>query len=192
MIEVEIRGPLTREEAQKFSEFLRQNGTHVESQDREMILLFDYPGYADDPNKREVDIRLRTTNGKSEVMVKRKLHENNAGRSEYSIAIASMDDAKALAKAFGCGRGLWMHRKKEVFKLDETEWSIAEAVSEDGARQIFYYEAEREAPDADAIEEMRAVLAREAAAHGLSVFTPEEYHDFVGLLGREVNKRIEW
>ncbi len=192
MIEVEIRGPLTKEEAQKFSDFLRQHGEHVESQDREMILLFDYPGYADDPNLREVDIRLRSTNGSSEIMIKHKLHEHNAGRSERSVKIESMEEGKMLAKAFGCSRGLWMHRKKEVFRHGDIEWSIAEALSEDGTTQIFYYEAEREAPDEAAIESIRAELAREATALQLSIFTPDEYHEFVKKLGREVNKQITW
>ena len=192
MIEVEIRGPLTPEEAQKFKEFLRQHGEHLESQDREMILLFDYPGYADDPNKREVDIRLRTTNGKSEIMVKRKLHEHNAGRSEFSVPVASMEEAKMLAKAFGCSRGLWMHRKKDVFRHGGTEWSVAEALGEDGTKQIFYYEAEREATSKEDIENIRHELVKEAEVHNLSVFTPDEYHEFVNLLGREVNKKIEW
>ena len=192
MIEVEIRGPLTKEEAQKFDEFLRAHGEHVESQDREMILLFDYPGYADDPNKREVDIRLRTTNGSTEIMVKRKLHEHNAGRREYSIAVSSMDEAKLLAKAFGCSRGLWMYRKKNVYRYNEIEWSLAKAISENDSKIIYYFEAEREASDASQIEEVRESLAREAAAHNLSVFTPDEYHEFVNLLDREVNKRIEF
>ena len=192
MIEVEIRGPLTKEEAQKFKEFLRLNGAHIESQDREMILLFDYPGYADDPNKREVDIRLRCTNGKSEIMVKKKLHAHNAGRSEYSVPVASMDEAKILASAFGCSRGLWMHRKKDVYRVNGTEWSVAEALSDDGGKQIFYFETEREASSKEDIEIIRHELVKEAGVHNLSVFTPDEYHEFVNLLGREVNKKIQW
>jgi hypothetical protein len=196
MIEVEIRGSLTKEGAQKLTEFLRANGEHVESQNREMILLYDYPGYHDDPNKREVDIRLRDTNGKVEVMIKRKLHEHNVGRHELSIPIAgTLEDAKQLAKAFGCARGLWMHRTKQVFRYKDIEWSVVEALARPengGSKGIWYYEAEQESAEAIDVESVRNALEKEVAALDLSIWTPDEYLEFVTMLGREVNERIEW
>ncbi len=196
MIEVEIRGRLTTEEAQKLAGFLRGNGEFVESHSREMILLYDYPGYADDPNKREVDIRLRDTDGKVEVMIKRKLHEHNVGRSELSIPIAgTLEDAKQLAKAFGCGRGLWMHRTKQVYRYKDIEWSVVEALARPengGSKGIWYYEAEQESAEATDVGSVRNALEKEVGALGLSTWTPEEYLEFVTMLGREVNERIEW
>ncbi|MFZ2886412.1 MAG: hypothetical protein WA021_01185 [Minisyncoccia bacterium] len=195
MIEIEIRGPLTPEGTEKLREFFRANGELLETQDREMILLFDYPGYADDPIKREVDVRLRSTDGKCEVMIKRKAHEHNAGRSEHSIPISgTLEDAKVLAKGFGCARGLWMHRKKEVYSYNGVEWSVVEAVAAPGkdGKDIWYYEAEQEVAEGADVEEVRQALANEAAALNLSIFTPDEYHEFVNMLGREVNQQIEW
>ena len=199
MIEVEIRGRLDKGAATKLRSFFGKKGTLVEKQSREMILLFDNPGYADDPGKREVDIRLRNTNGTCEIMVKRKAHEHNAGRSEVSLKLSdkNLENAKEIVKAFGCSRGLWMHRTKNVYRHNGIEWSIVEAVphpsiKNSAAKRIFYFEAERAARDGADIEKIRMALVAEAERLGLSVFTPEQYYDFVGELGREVNKRVTW
>jgi hypothetical protein len=49
MIEVEVRSELTKEQFDNLSLFLQQNGKLKETQDREMILLLDTPGYNSDP-----------------------------------------------------------------------------------------------------------------------------------------------
>lgn len=189
MIEVEIRGPLTEEGAQKLSEFLRQNGDHVESHTREMIRLYDYPGFDEDTLKREVDIRLRDTDGKCEIMVKKKMSENNVGRSELSLKLrdTNLDTAKAVLKALGYSKGLWMHRKKDVYRYADIEWSIVEA-----PENIFYYEAEQEAEDGADLRKIETHLRAEAEKLQIKVFEPDEYRSFIEFLSEKVNKRIEW
>ena len=189
MIEVEIRGPLTKEGAQKFGEFLRQNGEFIESHVREMIRLYDYPGFAEDSLKREVDIRLRDTDGRCEIMVKKKMSENNVGRSELSLKLqdTNLDNAKAILKALGYSKGLWMHRKKDVFRYHDIEWSIVEA-----PENIFYYEAEQEVSEGADLQKIETHLKGEAKKLQVTVFTPEEYREFIAFLSEKVNKRIEW
>lgn len=71
MIEVEIRGELGKEKFEELNNFFSTNGKLLETQDREMILLRDTPGVqTEDPTLRERDIRIRRTNGKTEIMVK--------------------------------------------------------------------------------------------------------------------------
>ena len=123
MIEVEVRGPLTDEARGKLVDFLDANGELTEDQDREMILLHGYPGYDKDPNARDVDIRLRNTNGSCEIMVKRKTSEHNVARHEASLPLGCTDlvSAKAALKALGYDNGLWMHRKKRVYRYNDIE-----------------------------------------------------------------------
>lgn len=189
MIEVEIRGPLTKEEAEKLREFFRHDGEHVESHTREMIRLYDYPGFDEDTLKREVDIRLRDTDGRCEIMVKKKMSENNVGRSELSLKLkdTDLDTAKAVMKALGYSKGLWMHRKKDVYRHSGVEWSIVEA-----PENIFYYEAEQEAEDGADLAKIETHLKAEAEKLQVKVFALEEYREFIAFLTEKVNKRIEW
>lgn len=190
MIEVEIRGSLDAASRQSLKEFLEREGTLVENHDRQMILLRGYPGYDDDPNKRELDIRLKDTDGVCEIVVKRTAHADNVGRSELSLELkdATLDSAKELAKAFGYSEGMWMHRKKAVYMHQGVEWSIAEAPP----KEIYYFEAELQVATEDGVAAAKETLNRAAEARGLRVWTPEEYYDFVAMLGREVNKNITW
>jgi predicted adenylyl cyclase CyaB len=189
MIEVEIRGKLDEGEYEKLQEFLRQNGKHIESHDREMYLLYDYPGYDPDPLKREVDIRLRNTDGRCEIMLKQKASEHNFGRKEISLKIAdtNLEKAKEIVKAFGCKKALLIHRIKEIYEYRGIEWSLVKTAP----RNFPYFEAEQEVADEGEVGKAHENLLREAQALGLQVLTPEETRDFIYFLDREVNKEVE-
>lgn len=192
MIEVEIRGPLDEKGYETLKDVLSKFGSHVEDQKREMILLFDYPGFNINPLLRKVDIRLRNTNGKCEVMVKHGESEHNTARKEISIPSAdnNWENMIAMVKAFGITKGLWMRREKEVFSMNGVEWSLAKAISRDGARTLCYYEAEIATSDSLHIDEIKKNLEEEAKKLNLPIWLPEEYKAFVDRLGVEVNEEI--
>ena len=98
-----------------------------------------------------------------------------------------MEQAKEVVKAFGCSRGIWMHRKKYIYEYEGVEWSIVEA-----PKQIFFFEAELMVGNEAEAEGARQRLVAAAEALQLAIFTPEEYYEFVSMLGREVNKNIAW
>jgi predicted adenylyl cyclase CyaB len=189
MIEVEIRGRLTDAERERLTGFLVEHGTLIEEQDREMILLYDYPGYSKDPIKRDTDIRLRQTNHSCEIMVKHKSGDHNVARHEISLPLggSDLDMAKQVMKALGFSKGLWMHRRKNVYQYNDVEWSI---VTVPGG--LSYYEAEQEAEKAEDGERIREHLTKEAERLGLSVLGPDAMRDFIYTLDREVNKDNEW
>lgn len=191
MIEVEIRGLLTSETYKTLEAFLVANGKHTESQDREMILLYDYPGFDINPLNRKVDIRLRNTNGVCEIMVKKTASENNIGRSEVSYTITNTwQELLDLAKTFGCTKGLWMKRMKEVFTYDDVEWSLVKAISEDGTKTYYFFEAEQAVIEASDLEQTRNILVQKVSDLKLSVISPDEWKEFINMLGVEVNKEI--
>jgi len=187
MLEVEIRGRLSDKELQELESFLRQHGTHVESHDREMILLRGYPGYSEDFITREVDIRLKNTNGKCEIVLKKQASKGNEGRSELSLSLNedSLDIAKEIAKAFGCKNGILMHRSKDIYKYNGIEWSLVRT-----PKGHFYYEAEIEVKKSTEIEDTRRYLTKEAKKLGLEVLGLEETRDFIRILDTKVNEEI--
>ena len=119
MIEVEIRGKLTKEKFLELKNKFEESGKLLETQDREMIRLFGFSDSDENVVTRNLDIRIRVTNGQSEIMVKRNLTGDNTARKEQSFELLNSDieKAKELVKVFGISDGRWMHRKKSVFSI---------------------------------------------------------------------------
>lgn len=188
MIEVEIRGRLNASEFAKLQKFLQANGEHIESQDREMYLLYDYPGYDHDSTTRDVDIRLRNTNGKCEIMVKQKVSDHNVGRKETALKLQDTDleTAKQVVKAFGCDTALKMHRIKDVYNFNDIEWSLVKC-----PKDIFYFEAEKEVDDGEDLNQTQEDLTQEAKKLDLEVLGPEAMKEFIAYLDNEVNEEVE-
>ena len=186
MIEVEIRGKLNDAEYEKLKSFLSSNGVFKGKHVREMYLLYDYPGYDHDPIKREVDIRLRNTDGFCEIMVKHKLSDGNHGRKEVSLPLAdrSLETAKKVLSALGCKKGLRMIREKEIFDYEGVEWSLVNCPP----KNIKYYEAELEATSTSDIAVIHQQLITQAERVGMSVLDDVQMKEFIEWLDTEVNE----
>ncbi len=189
MIEVEIRGRLNDKQFDELTALLEKEGELVEFQDREMILLRGYPGYSEDPTARDVDVRLRNTNGSCEIMVKHKSGEHNVARKEMSLPLgcSDLESAKEAVAALGYRDGIWMHRKKKVFRYSGIEWSVVDVP--EGMR---YFEAEQETGDPAQAKDVELHLIEEAQKLGLSAMGPQEMRDFIYELDAKVNKEITW
>jgi predicted adenylyl cyclase CyaB len=189
MVEVEIRGRLDEAGYKKLKQFLEANARHIESHEREMYLLFDYPGYDEDPITREVDIRLRNTNGFCEIMMKTKAAEGNTARHEVSLPLQVHDlaTAKEIAKGFGCKTALKMHREKEMYEYNGIEWSLVKTPPKD----YYYYEAEKAVEPESDLESVRQELVMAAKDLQLEVLDTNAMREFIYFLDKEVNEIIE-
>lgn len=188
MVEVEIRGRLDTAGFDKLKSFMEENGKHIESHEREMYLLFDYPGYDADPIVREVDIRLRNTNGFCEIMLKRKAGDGNSARHEISLPL-KVDDlatAKEVVKAFGCKTGLKMFRAKDMYEYKGIEWSLVRT-----PKDYFYYEAELAVEAGSNMEAIRESLIVAAKELNLEVLDNDAMRKFIYFLDKEVNEIVE-
>lgn len=185
-IEVEIRGNLDEAGYEKLKAFFDANAEHVESHEREMFLLRDYPGYSKDFVDREMDIRLRNTNGNCEIMLKEKV---GTAREEVSLKFqgSDLEAAKRVVKALGCHTAVWMHRLKEVYRYHDVEWSLVICPA-----NIRYYEAELVVSDAEGIDEAHARLESEAQALGLEVLNDDATRALIHRLDTEANKVVEF
>jgi predicted adenylyl cyclase CyaB len=183
-IEVEIRGRLDDAGYDRLKAFMDEKGTHQESHEREMFLLRDYPGYTRDFVGRDVDIRLRNTNGRCEIMLKQKV---GTAREEISLKLQDKDleTAKKIVKALGCTETVWMHRLKEVYEYNGIEWSLVICPN-----NIRYYEAELAIDDPSKVEETQAQLEAQARELGLKVLDEEGTRDLIHQLDTEANKVV--
>lgn len=188
MIEVEIRGRLTKKEFDRLKKFLTKNGEFIEHRDREIYLLYDYPGFNLNPTAREVDIRLRNTNGNCEIMVKKKASDGNIGRKEISLKLQDMDldKAKEVVKALGCKKALRMHRVTDIFTYENVEWALVKT-----PKDYFYFEAEKVTEKEKDIKTVHKELVALAKELDLKVFSQKETEQFIYFLDREVNVEVE-
>jgi len=202
MIEVEIRGELTEAQWDSLRAFLDKEGTPEKEQERDMILLRDYPGYHHNPTKRETDMRIKVTNGLCEFVLKKNAADGNRGRTEIILPVgekaASNDEAKEtfaklreIVRAFGCRNGLWMHRVTFTYRYHNIEWALIRARRDDGSEVVFY-EAEKEVENTSAVESAHKDLVDQAHTLDLPVLERDkDMSAFIYMLDREVNKEIE-
>lgn len=188
MIEVEIRGRLDQAGFDSLSKFMQENGKHVESHEREMYLLFNYPGYDEDPMARDVDIRLRRTDEFCEIMIKKKAGENNVARHEMSLplAIKDLELAKKVLSDLGQKKGLKIWRWKSVYEYQGIEWSLVRT-----PKDYFYYEAELAIEDGANATEAHQKLESAAKELNLEILDPNAMREFIYFLDKEVNEIVD-
>ncbi|MCL5436021.1 MAG: CYTH domain-containing protein [Patescibacteria group bacterium] len=190
MIEVEIRGRLTEEIYERLKAQLSSKGESRGKSTREMYLLRDYPGYDKDPTAREVDLRLRNTDGFCEIMLKYKADSGNHGRREVSLALSenTLDHAKEIVKAMGCKHGLKMLREREEFVVEGVEWVLINCPP----KGIKFYEAELTAETESEIPAVRSKLIDQARDLGAEpILTDEAMRAFLYMLDEQVNEDVK-
>ena len=150
-----------------------------------MFLLRDYAGYSEDFVGRDVDIRLRSTNGFCEIMLKRK---TETAREEISLELNhnNLENAKEVMKELGCTTAVWMHRLKEIYDYGGIEWSLVIC-----PENIRYYEAEIEVTSEDDISEAEAKIKQEAHKLGLEVLDDDATRELISELNTKANKLVD-
>jgi predicted adenylyl cyclase CyaB len=190
MIEVEIRGQLeTDEKFAKLVNFLKANARYLGQQNREIYLLYDYPGYSDDPTTRTADVRLRNTDGSCEIMAKVKASDHNTSRVEYSLKLKdnNLDTAKEVVKILGFTKALKMFRSKDLYEYNGCEWSVVYI-----AHNLSYFEIEKEIENESEIKFTIEFLENEAKNLGYKTLNPEETKQFIYNLDKKVNEKVNF
>lgn len=194
MIEVEVRGWLSEQQAKELEACLKAHGRHLRSQDRELILLKDgYLGYDQDTAKHHTEIRFRKTNGSVEIVAKVRASEGNLARHEYiyPVAVDSIDTLIPLARAFGAHKALWMRRDAEIYEADGIEWSIVRATSRDKQTVRLLFEAEVVVERPEEISAAQTRLEYAVAQRGLTPLYGAKHQAFIEELGRTVNQPLD-
>lgn len=185
-IEVEVRGPLTREDFDRLSVFF---GREARAADRNRVLI-DYStflegGVAD----RTTDIRLRATNGVPEIIVKLGVWGGADQRRELSVKTApgTFDTLVEVFGALGFRRGMLCVRNSRVFEYRGAEFALVEVPG-----HSYYFEAERMAARLDDYEKISSELAVLCAELGLRVFSREEFFAYIERLNNDVNEIFDF
>ena len=129
-IEIELRGPLTKNKYQKLLGFLKKEGQFVKELERKTFLF--------DISDQTLDLKVRTTNGLSEIVLKKGFWGARK-REEIILPIETklVDEAVKLFALLGYNKGGIAIRDSHIFNYKNIEFAVVRC-----PKGVYYYEAE--------------------------------------------------
>ncbi len=181
-IEVEIRGLLTKDEMDRLSAFLSNNGTFKGKKERVLI------DYSSGMENRTKDIRIRETNGVPEIILKLGSWGGTESREEVSIKTES-GKFESLVKVFGelgHERGVLCVRNSMVYDYKGIEFALVEVPN-----HSFFFEAEIVSSPEGAPEAEKSIK-QVCDELNLKVFSKDDFFEYVNTLNREANINFDY
>lgn len=186
-IEIEIRGPLTKEKFDDLAHFFEVRAKKKAAKDR---ILIDYSTFLEGGvENRNKDIRLRVTNGIPEIIVKIGEWGGSEQRKELS-AFTKQGEFDTLVEIFGelgfC-KGMLCVRKSKIYEYKDIEFALVEVPG-----HSYYFEAEKMAHEKEdpsiIIEEIKNVCKELE----LDVFDKRQFFEYIEKLNKESNEVFEY
>jgi len=180
--EVELRGRLTADQAAALTDYLDKNGTLKTKKRR---ILIDYSTFLEGGvRERTKDIRIRSTNGEPEIIIKLGAWGNNESREEISIPVSHDVRFDALARAMsvlGYAKGVLAVRNSSIYDYRDVEFAVVEVPG-----HSYYFEAEKVVAGHDQSRALRELvdLCQEMQ---LTVFKDDEFYEYIEELNRSAN-----
>jgi len=169
--EIELRGPVSKKEYDKLLIFLKRNGKFIEHRNR-VNYLFNH-------KNKQVDVRVRDTNGDIEMVMKLG-HIGAHKRKEISFKLGKVKvkDALDFLNHLGYRTGLIAVRISDIFMYCGVEFAV---VSVPGRKSwhTYYFEMEMQADTASEIKKAKEYMAKLAGKLGLRFFGKREYEDYI-------------
>ena len=137
-IEIEVRGPLSENEFTKLRKFFDKNAEFIKEKNRISFLYFRGDKIPDDVNEikdDKVDLRVRITNKKAEIMLKYGEWAGSDIRKEIPLPfdINRFDDVIEFLRILGWKVGIiyatktYVYKYKNKYELYYIEWSYQES-----------------------------------------------------------------
>jgi adenylate cyclase class IV len=180
-IEVEQRGPLTKTQLKELTAFFKKNAVFKGYKER---ILIDYSTFlpGEGIKGRKKDIRLRTTNGIPEIMIKLGSWGGSEQRKEVSL-IAKKGEFDKLVQIFGLlglTKGALVITKTNAFKYKGIEFAVVDVC---GKRYIF--EAEIMIKDKKNTAAAKSKIEKVIKELELKIYTDKEFYAYI----EDLNKK---
>jgi len=186
-IEIEIRGPLTKEKFDGLVCFFEARAKKTAEKDR---VLIDYSTFLEGGvENRHKDIRLRVTNGIPEIIVKVGEWGGTEQRKELSV-FTKQGEFDTLVEIFGtlgfC-KGMLCVRKSKVYEYKGIEFALVEVPG-----HSYYYEAEKMAHEKEDAEKIIKEIKNVCKDLSLKVFDKKQFFEYIDKLNRESNEIFDY
>lgn len=180
--EVEIRGPISRDEYNTLDSFLSENATFKEKRERIFI------DYSTELENRTKDIRIRETNGVPEIILKLGSWGGSESREEISVK-AEPGKFEDLVKTFGelgFTKGVLCIRNSVVYDYKGIEFALVEVPN-----HSYYFEAEILTEPQKSVE-AESEIRKVCEELKLRVFSRDDFFKYVEILNKEANKIFDY
>lgn len=186
-VEIELRGPLTKKGYLELKKFLSKQGKLKGKKNR---VLIDYSENFSkgDMKNRQLDVRLRSTNKISEIIVKTGRWGGRDNREEISVLCGKMsfDKLVEIFGLIGLDKGIFCERKIEVYDYKGIEFALINI-----ADIAYTFEAELMGGQGE-VEEAHNKIMGVCNKLRLKTFNDKEFFDFIKSLNGSVNKKFEF
>jgi len=181
-IEVEVRGLMAKAKLAMVEKFLKINGQFLESRKR---ILIDYSLFLPDGGvrNRSKDIRIRSTNGQSEIIVKIGRWGENENREEISVKVnEKFDNLAKLFHTLGFSRGALAVRNSTIYKYDGIEFALVEVPD-----HSYYFEAEQIVHNNNEVADTLNKINQLCKKLKLTPFNNDGFMEYIEELNSEAN-----
>jgi adenylate cyclase class IV len=186
-IEIEIRGPLSKEEFNNLVKTFDNSGKKKSEKDR---VLIDYSTFLEGGvENRKKDIRLRVTNGIPEIIVKIGEWGGSEQRKELSV-FTKQGEFDTLVEIFGelgFDKGMLCVRKSKVYEYKGIEFALVEVPG-----HSYYYEAEKMASGNENGDELVKGIENVCKELSLDIFDKKQFFEYVEKLNKEYNEIFDY
>ncbi len=190
MIEVEARGEIKTD----FNELIDKFKKIAEFKGVKERISFVYIRKGIDIDVREVlddlvDLRLRVTNKKAEIIMKYGKWSGSDSREEYSVPI-DLKDFESTINLFKCldwNKGIIAITKTYVFDYKGIEFALVKYHDKE-----HYFEAEKMVENKKDIKKEEKFIKAECEKLGLIIFTGEEFMDYINYLNKNRNYKFDF
>ena len=187
-IEIELRGPLTREKMSKLEEVFEKEGKLKEERER---VLIDYSTFLPEEGikNRTRDIRLRATNGRPEIIVKIGKWGGEENRKELSAFFnpGDFDKLVQIFSALGFNKGVLCVRKSKIYDYKGVEFALVEVPG-----HSYYFEAELLLHDGEDRDKAAGQIKEVCGELGLEIFSDEDFFSYIKKLNEEANEVFDF
>ncbi len=186
-IEIEVRGPLPAEKIEGLIGLLEKEGKKITDKDRVFI---DYSTFLEGGvEDRKKDIRLRSTNGIPEIIVKIGEWSGTEQRKELSFfgKPDQFDNLVEIFAALGFRKGMLCVRKSRVYEYKGIEFALVEVPN-----HSYYYEAEKMAGADEDGEKITEEIQKVCSELGLEMFDKKSFFEYIHKLNDEANEVFDY
>lgn len=170
-IEVEHRGSLTEKQFKELNTFLKKNGKFLGEKDRFSVIYYPRGKENLKLGRSKVDLKLRITNKKAELVLKYGKWSGNDARKEFLFPIDAKKFGEAIEFLFILGfyYGVFQATKSYIFLYKGVELALIEV-----PKFGYYFEAEITASP-NFIEKADKKIASVCQYLGLNIFNDKSF-----------------
>jgi hypothetical protein len=177
-IEIEFRGPLTKNEFKKLLNFLKREAEFVKRMERKTFVFFN--------KDKTLDLKVRITDGVPEIVLKKGFA--GARRREEIIIPLKTDSTEEAVKIFsllGHNKGIIAIRDNYIFNYKNIEFALVKCPN-----NYCFYEAEL--INSKVIKNPEKHIKEVLKSLDLKVWSEKEVYDFMMYCKKNIDEHFEY